>query len=301
MDLESRARWVDYSRAKDVMFAHTDIAQSPWYVVEADDKRRARLNCIAHLLSRDPLRGPDPAPVELPPRQSEDGYRRPDRGDAEVRARSRRSSRLRSFANVAGARGGVLVRVLADERLPRRGERDRDPGRDPRRPAGAGDRCSPPVFNMLGALLVGTAVADTIAGIVTVAAARGGRRHRRRGAGGATPGTSLTWWRGLPSSSGHALVGGLVGAALVEGGIGARQLGRPRRLAAGRRLRRPDRARRLARDRVRLRVRARRARLRRALRRARAACASRCAPGEWAMSAALSSATAPTTRRRRWA
>ena len=51
MDLESRARWVEYSRAKDEMFRYTDIKQAPWYVVEADDKRRARLNCIAHLLS----------------------------------------------------------------------------------------------------------------------------------------------------------------------------------------------------------------------------------------------------------
>ena len=51
MDLESRARWVDFSRAKDEMFVHTDIPEAPWYVVEGDDKRRARLNCIAHLLS----------------------------------------------------------------------------------------------------------------------------------------------------------------------------------------------------------------------------------------------------------
>ncbi len=54
MDLEARQRWVDYSRAKDAMFLHTDTAESPWYVVEADDKRRARLNCIAHLLSQVP-------------------------------------------------------------------------------------------------------------------------------------------------------------------------------------------------------------------------------------------------------
>ena len=51
IDLESRARWVDFSRAKDEMFVHTDIPEAPWYVVEGDDKRRARLNCIAHLLS----------------------------------------------------------------------------------------------------------------------------------------------------------------------------------------------------------------------------------------------------------
>ncbi len=61
LDLESRARWVAHSRAKDEMFVHTDIPEAPWYVVEGDDKRRARLNCIAHLLSivayHDVLRG----------------------------------------------------------------------------------------------------------------------------------------------------------------------------------------------------------------------------------------------------
>ena len=57
MDLESRARWVEYSRAKDEMFVHTDTAEAPWYVVEGDDKRRARLNCMAHLLTARPVRG----------------------------------------------------------------------------------------------------------------------------------------------------------------------------------------------------------------------------------------------------
>ena len=59
MDLESRARWVAYSRAKDEMFRYTDIKIAPWYVVQADDKRRARLNCIAHLLVAGRLPGPD--------------------------------------------------------------------------------------------------------------------------------------------------------------------------------------------------------------------------------------------------
>src|SRR5210317_1611421 len=54
MDLESRSRWLDYSKAKDQMFAHTDIKQAPWYVVKSDIKRHARLNCIAHLLSQVP-------------------------------------------------------------------------------------------------------------------------------------------------------------------------------------------------------------------------------------------------------
>ena len=55
MDLESITRWEDYSRAKDEMFVHTDIPEAPWYVVESDDKRRARINMIAHLLSHHPL------------------------------------------------------------------------------------------------------------------------------------------------------------------------------------------------------------------------------------------------------
>ena len=80
------------------------------------------------------------------------------------------------------------------------------------------------VFNMLGALLVGTAVADTIAGIVTVSGAEA-VVVIGSGALGAVLWNLLTWWRGLPSSSAHALVGGLVGAALVEGGIGAVQWG----------------------------------------------------------------------------
>jgi len=77
MDLQSRERWVDYSRAKDEMFAHTDIEQAPWYVVNADDKRRARLNCISHLLSLVPYEDVTPPPITLPPRQPDPGYVRP--------------------------------------------------------------------------------------------------------------------------------------------------------------------------------------------------------------------------------
>jgi polyphosphate kinase 2 len=80
LDLESRARWVDYSRAKDEMFAHTDVDASPWYVVEGDDKRRARLNCIAHLLSVVPYHDVVETPVGLPPRPPESDYERPPRG-----------------------------------------------------------------------------------------------------------------------------------------------------------------------------------------------------------------------------
>ena len=77
MDLEARSRWVDYSRAKDVMFGHTDTKLSPWWVVQADDKRRARLNTITHLLSSIPYEYEAPAPLALPPRQSDEGYERP--------------------------------------------------------------------------------------------------------------------------------------------------------------------------------------------------------------------------------
>lgn len=77
MDIESRRHWVDYSRAKDVMFAHTDTKVSQWYVVNSDNKKRARLNCIAHLLSRVPYNDLNPVEIELPPRQSDTGYKRP--------------------------------------------------------------------------------------------------------------------------------------------------------------------------------------------------------------------------------
>jgi len=74
MDLESITRWEDYSRAKDEMFVHTDIPEAPWYVVESDDKRRARINMIAHLLSTVPYHGVRPKPLKLPPRPKSKGY-----------------------------------------------------------------------------------------------------------------------------------------------------------------------------------------------------------------------------------
>ncbi|MBK7257421.1 MAG: polyphosphate kinase 2 [Ignavibacteriae bacterium] len=77
MDLESRARWVEYSKAKDEMFAHTDTKQSPWYVVDADDKKRARLNCISHLLKVLPHENLTPKAQVLPPRKKCPAYVRP--------------------------------------------------------------------------------------------------------------------------------------------------------------------------------------------------------------------------------
>ena len=77
MDLESWNRWVEYSRAKDEMFACTDIEQAPWYVVDADVKRKARLNCIRHLLRLIPYRDLTPDPIELPPRKEPEDHERP--------------------------------------------------------------------------------------------------------------------------------------------------------------------------------------------------------------------------------
>jgi polyphosphate kinase 2 len=78
-DLFSRSRYVDYSRARDEMFVHTDLPEAPWYIVEADDKPSARLNCISHLLSMIPYQKIDHAKIEIPPRQTDDGYVRPPR------------------------------------------------------------------------------------------------------------------------------------------------------------------------------------------------------------------------------
>jgi polyphosphate kinase 2 len=77
MDLESHRRWYDYSRARDDMLAATHTSFAPWYIVNADDKRRARLNCISHLLSVIPYEEIARAPVKLPKRQKPDGYTEP--------------------------------------------------------------------------------------------------------------------------------------------------------------------------------------------------------------------------------
>ena len=77
MDLESRSRWLEYSKAKDDMFAHTDTKQVPWYVVNADNKKKARLNCIGHILSQIPYKEMKYDTVELPPLPQHAGYVRP--------------------------------------------------------------------------------------------------------------------------------------------------------------------------------------------------------------------------------
>ena len=79
MDLQSITRWEDYSRAKDEMFVHTDIPEAPWYVVESEDKRRARINMISHLLSTLPYHDVQPPPITLPHRPRSQGYVRAPR------------------------------------------------------------------------------------------------------------------------------------------------------------------------------------------------------------------------------
>ena len=77
MDVQSRTKWVEYSRSKDMMFKYTDIKQAPWFVVNADDKMRARLNCISHLLSMIPYEEIKYEKIVLPARQSDEFYVRP--------------------------------------------------------------------------------------------------------------------------------------------------------------------------------------------------------------------------------
>ena len=78
MDLKSYSRWYDYSRARDAMFLATDTAWSPWYVAQSDDKKRARLNIIRHMLRHIPYEAPKREKVKLPKRNDPDGYREPD-------------------------------------------------------------------------------------------------------------------------------------------------------------------------------------------------------------------------------
>jgi polyphosphate kinase 2 len=81
MDLEARMKWADFSQAKDEMFRHTNIPEAPWFTVEADDKRRARLNCIHHLLSKVPYQDLTPAAIKLPPRPKAKKVERPPLGE----------------------------------------------------------------------------------------------------------------------------------------------------------------------------------------------------------------------------
>src|SRR3954470_526761 len=84
MDLESRTHWVEYSKAKDEMFLHTHTPEAPWYTVEADDKRRARLTCMRHIVESIPHGDVLPPPLKLPSRPSRSDYERPARGESTV-------------------------------------------------------------------------------------------------------------------------------------------------------------------------------------------------------------------------
>ncbi|MEW6754636.1 MAG: polyphosphate kinase 2 [Candidatus Latescibacterota bacterium] len=84
IDLESRDRWVEYSKAKDELFFYTDISEAHWYTVEADDKRRARLNCLAHILEKIPYEDVTPKPTKLPPPKKQAEYHRPPRSDQHI-------------------------------------------------------------------------------------------------------------------------------------------------------------------------------------------------------------------------
>src|SRR3954449_10237098 len=84
MDLESRTHWVEYSKAKDEMFLHTHTPEAPWYTVEADDKRRARLTCMRHIVESIPHGAVLPPPLKLPSPPSRSDYERPARGESTV-------------------------------------------------------------------------------------------------------------------------------------------------------------------------------------------------------------------------
>src|SRR3984893_2885820 len=81
MDLEARKHWVEYSQAKDIMLEHTDKKATPWHIVDADSKKRARLNCIAHLLRQIPYKDLLPVELDLPARQQDTGYKRPKKSN----------------------------------------------------------------------------------------------------------------------------------------------------------------------------------------------------------------------------
>jgi len=84
MDLKSRERWVEFSKAKDEMFSWTDIPEAPWFTIEGDDKRSARLNCLTHILDRIDYQDALPGPLELPPRPPQEDYQRPPKDQHRV-------------------------------------------------------------------------------------------------------------------------------------------------------------------------------------------------------------------------
>ena len=120
MDIESRDLWVEYSRAKDEMFRYTHTPEAPWYTVESDDKRRARLNCISHILETIDYKDVLPDPIELPPRPEQEGLqastaRRAHQDRREVLARS---FTFTSDARCRGARDHCIRARVQVARLP---------------------------------------------------------------------------------------------------------------------------------------------------------------------------------------
>lgn len=85
VDFQARSKWVEFSRAKDLMMEHTDIPESPWWQIESDDKRRMRLNVMRHFLEQIPYEDAIPEPIELPPTpEIDEGYKRPRRPDSHM-------------------------------------------------------------------------------------------------------------------------------------------------------------------------------------------------------------------------
>jgi polyphosphate kinase len=120
MDLESISRWEDYSRAKDEMFMHTDIPEAPWYVVESEDKRRARINMIAHLISTISYHEVQRVPLSLPPRPPSSGYQRTPR-DMQTFVPDHAGSLPADAASPAGVSSPATVRSKpAGKKQPRK-------------------------------------------------------------------------------------------------------------------------------------------------------------------------------------
>ncbi len=117
-DLEAHRRWYDYSRARDAMFAATDTLEAPWYVIDADDQKRARLNCIAHLLSQIPYEEIPSKPVKLPKRQDAEGYVEPN-----WRRHPFQKSISRAFSAISGRQRKLAARRQASQQEKRDKER----------------------------------------------------------------------------------------------------------------------------------------------------------------------------------
>jgi polyphosphate kinase len=127
MDMTARSKWVDYSKAKDEMFGFSDLEDSPWNVVDADDKYCARLNVITHLLKRIPFEDLTPEPLDLPPRQKAGGYERPPI-DSQRWIPSVYPAAISGLAAAGGAEGGDATRPFSA--APKPGKKRKGKGKD---------------------------------------------------------------------------------------------------------------------------------------------------------------------------